>query len=324
MNHDKKRTLLLVRTPLQAWLADKIIEQVGPLSIDLVYFTYHDSTKDRFYFSLLTPRSRRSLYLNVRRRNREAIHHAYIYLMKFFGRGFCGYDQVLLASFDNYLFRMLARRNRHAKLITFDDGTANIYPHSSYHDYTPSRLTWLYDLIFGAGSKEQFKEDINKHYTIYEGFNNIVEGDKLKVLCPWENDVFGWSGGTPVKFFIGQPFDEVVATGGLHEDDLLQLENLVSEQGIDYYLQHPRETRNLNVGGVLVGDAEKISEEVIAELCGGRKAIVYAWFSTVLFNLPDGRVRKVYLSIGDSYQEKVRSEMCKRAGCEVWRVNSAS
>ncbi|WP_373190715.1 glycosyltransferase family 52 [Halomonas sp.] len=321
----RRSTLLLVRTPFQAWLANKVIEHTDPPSIDLVYFTYHDSAKDRYYFALLAKKSRRSIYVNVRRRKRDALHHGYLYFTKFFGRGFNGYQKVLLASFDSYLFRMLARRQKNAEFVTFDDGTANIYPQSSYHCYTPSRLSWLYDFLLRAGSREKFKKDINKHWTIYDKFENIVEGSRLELIHAWEDNGESVADDEePVKFFIGQPFDEVVKAGGFFADDLSRLERLVSKLGIHYYLQHPREIHPLNIGATLIGDGEKIAEELIAELCIGKKAIVYGWFTTVLFNLPSDRVRKIYLSLGETTDEKLRMMMCEKVGCEILRVNSES
>ncbi|PFG53736.1 glycosyl transferase family 52 [Marinobacter sp. LV10R520-4] len=319
---DCKNVLLLVRTPFQAWLANKIIDHIDLSCFDLVYFTYDDSKKDRFYFSLLSSRSRRSAYVNVRGRRRVAIHHAFIYLRSFFGRGYSGYNLVLLASFDVYLFRMLARRQHGADIRTFDDGAANIYPESSYYSDKSSRFTWLYDFLLSAGSKERFKKDIKKHYTIYPLFENIVEKDRVEAIDPWQkNDSSNPSDDKEVIFFIGQPFDEVVSLGLFDRGDLIRLEQFVKSLGVDYYLQHPREMQPLSVGGVLVSDANRIAEELIPELCDGKRPVVYGWFSTVLFNLPTEKVKKIYLSVGKQEHESLRVEMCIKVGCEIQKIS---
>lgn len=66
----------------------------------------------------------------------------------------------------------------------------------------------------------------------------------------------------------------------------------------------------------MVSGANRIAEELIPELCDGKRPIVYSWFSTVFFNFPTEKV-KIYLSVGKQERESLRVEMCIKVGCEI-------
>ena len=89
---------------------------------------------------------------------------------------------------------------------------------------------------------------------------------------------------------------------------------------IDFYLQHPREKKPLEVGGVLIKDSKKIAEQTIFELSDTKRPKIFAWFTTVLFNVNEQHADKVYLSIGNQQEEIERIELCKKVGCEVVRI----
>ena len=313
-------SLFLIRTPFQGWLASKIISQERLSNYDVVYFTHDDSLKDRYYFDLLKKNSRSSKYLVARRVSRQALYHYFIYLKLFFVRWRRDYEKVFLSSFDSYLFRVLARRCKGSKIVTFDDGAANISASSPFYRYSSGRLSGLYNFLLGSGSRESFKKIISYHYTVYPGFNNIVEAGKLKPLkllderFERDNDL----NGERVVFFIGQPFDELVSTGVLGEKGFSKLKSFIKDMRVDYYLQHPRELCPLDANAVVVNESGKVAEELIFDLAGSGIPVVYSSFSTVILNLPSGFAKKVYLSLGSGDDEEERKRLCSSRGCEVY------
>ncbi len=108
-----------------------------------------------------------------------------------------------------------------------------------------------------------------------------------------------------------------MASGAMSDGSLARFTEYVRSMNVDYYIPHPRETQPLNIGGQLIGDAKKIAEETIMELAGQAKPVIYAWFSTVLFNINPSAARKVYISIGDAAGESERIQLCKRVGAEI-------
>ncbi len=317
---NSSKYLVLCRTPLQAFIAKAVINELKIKDYDLIYFTYHDSAKDRHYFDILSRAACRSMYVNVSRKRKEAIQHWIIYMFRFWGKGYKGYRATVLASFDNYLFRMLVSRQRNAKIITIDDGTANITSSSSYFMPKPSRLTWLYDFLSGAGSREDFKRKIDEHYSIYRNCLNIVDKKLVRFIDPWSAVAPDVSHDGCVTFFIGQPFEEVVASGVLSDDDLSLLEKYLSLQKVDYYLQHPRETKPLAIGGRLISESGSIAEELVFELSANKKPVIYGWFTTTLFNVDSRYAVKRYLSVGSHVSESERVCMCEKFGCEIVKI----
>lgn len=316
------RALVLCRSPLQAFIANALLGFLCIKNFDLVYFTYHDGVKDRYYFNSLGLRAGEKCYLSVRRRKKEAIHHWFIYnsLPRCFKAK--SYDRIILASFDSFLFRMLASNNPRACVTTIDDGAANVMSSSSYYRYLPSRGVFLYEKLFRINSISDFKKNIVEHYSIYPNIKNIVDGPRLRFIDPWAGRSRAGAvlGSGAVSFFIGQPFDEVLAARYFDQASLGRFVDYLKSVKIDYYLQHPRETQPIDVGGVLVNDAEKIAEEVVFDMSGGGRPIIYGWFSTVLLNVNAEHADKIYLSIGSSDEELERISMVEQAGCKVVKI----
>ncbi len=311
--------LIMCRTPLQAFIAEKLIEAESVSVFDFVYFTYEDGPRDRYYFKRLSKGARKSIYVCSRYFSKEALNHSFLFYRRLKWCLSKSYDSLILSSIDLFIFRMLVHRNKKAELYTMDDGTANVFSNSSFYNIRRSRMSAAYERFFGAPSISSLKDSIDCHYSIYNNFSNIVEQKRVAYINPWDGiDVKEQKG--EVKIFIGQPFEEMVSKEVLTNNQVLKVGRFLKSCNFDFYLSHPRERDFLNIGATVLSDQDKISEEFIFDISGSRRPKVYSLFSSVILNLSPSVADKFYISVSSDSSESERSSLCERMGCKVVKL----
>ena len=279
---------------------------------DLVYLSRHDTPVDRRYANQLGETARSFHYLHlppVKPDIRGKIQS----LSRFRQLGLPEYREVFLASLNAYAFRKVLAKNRQASVFGFDDGTANIFSGSLYFDTRRYKKSLFYEKLLGLPSVEQVKNRIQSHYSIFPGFENIIEADRLSFVSLFSGkDEPENRTGTAASYFIGQPFSEY-----LDHRDLERLRSALAHAPVDHYLQHPREIHPLLPDTPRLADHDLIAEDAIFQHAAGQRPTLVGGFSTVLFNIPATAADKVmFLSEHDPALE-LRGSLARRAGCEV-------
>jgi hypothetical protein len=309
--------LVLVSTPLQALIAEKLLVQLGSDDYDVVYSAQSDLESHRFYFQKLANNAREASYVAGGRGPTALRFLARRLELRPFFRA--NYDAVHLASIDSQLFRSLLTRHRDASVVSFDDGAANVFSGSRFFA-AKSLGQSAANLILRCQSMQRIRRRIDAHYTLYEDQPNIVDANRLRSLRLWE-DLFQNAPqlrpGESTSFFIGQPFSEAVAGGALDSSALAALGGWLNRSSIDHYLVHPREVEPLPCPHALTTGSVLLAEERIFELAAGRRPRLHGWFSTVLLNIPPSIADKVYLSVGRGAAEEQRIKMMQAAGCSI-------
>lgn len=232
------KALVLVRTPFQGWLAERVLQAEAVATYDLLYFTQDDSSEDRFYYGRLAENARAAKFVFVPRQIRDMLNHIRLAFRAWpfvYGKQ---YNITILASIDSYVLNAVANRPTAGELVTFDDGTANFNHEGVYFRDTSSRGELLYRQIFRASSINMTRARIKRHYTIHPDLKNIVGGDRLFSLAGWgrmASEVK--SSEEPRRFFIGAPFKET-----LDSEQIKLLESKARQIGTDVYVRHPRES----------------------------------------------------------------------------------
>lgn|GEM_PF-1228891 len=305
--------LFLCRTPLQARICLKIMETERPGSSDVLYFTHDDNESDRLYFARLGQYARHAQYLHVPPQRYSILSDVKAYALAdtIFKRS--GYDATFLASIDSIFFRSLIKRQTGSALFTFDDGTSNIIQdwYISYHQDNESGRLRLYNTLAGIESRRQIKNRSSKHYTIYKDFKNICPPEKLVYL-----DVFATTGTHPVNpgtsFFIGQPFHEYLDQG-----KIARLRRFIENRQINFYVPHPRETQTVTRRIPMLKKNGELAETAIMQASPLGKPIIFAGFSTVLFNIPSDLADKYYLHFEGDDSDREMITLVEKAGCKV-------
>lgn len=270
--------LFICMTPLQAVVADKIIsyESLSRDSCALIYIANSDNEINRHYFSKLSSGMSSSEYITSGR-TLKTIHR----LKDLLAGDKC---DAYIASVDDSLVHYALSFVRLGRLTTFDDGTANIMPHSTY--FHGIKRPFIRGLVLSAfhfvhGKKyslESIKSRSDLHYTIYKNTKNAM-GESV-YLNAFDIEPEGKSGGE-ISLFLGGVYNELATNPADHENLKSQVMSFVNSIDNCRYIPHPRcKDYSNNACDKL------ISEEVIMSLLNDFDVVrVYGFGSSAQFNL---------------------------------------
>lgn len=307
--------LVLVSTPFQALVAASVLQAEGVHDYDLVYSARTDVPAHRRYFDKLAANARHAVYAADVQAPTAVLRHALrrARLRRFFKTD---YETVFLANIDSLLFRDLVGRHPRARVVTFDDGAANVFTGSQLHRAaTPAERRAA--TFLRLPTIDALRARIAVHRTVYPGFDNIVEAARVQPVRLFEDAPRMQQG--QVTFFLGQPYEEAVGAGTLDAKGVETLRAWLRDNPVDYYVAHPRESEPL-VAGAHVVRSQDVAEEQVFALAGDARPVLYAWFTSVLLNVPPGQADKVYLCVDDGPAEPERIRLMQRAGCAIRHV----
>ncbi|CAN0586965.1 unnamed protein product [Ectocarpus sp. 12 AP-2014] len=311
--------LLIVRTPFQAWICLKLVDQCRLDSYDLMYITHDDSEEDRRYFERLSARASNFDYIYVKPVCFDVFTHIKLRLRvkRWFNRR--SYKGIYVGSIDALVINSLICKFSGAKVYTFDDGLANLVKDGSYHVDIGGRRLSMYRWMLGASPVSSIKERIVQHYSIYKGFCNIVDSSKVTYLNGWSKvEGLGSLAASDMdvkRYFIGAPFDEVMSI-----DEIKRMIELIRNVKIDGYVMHPREKVALSIGADVVEKKGRIAEEFIIEDSKGFSFELYGHLSSVMINLQDFAERRIVFLPREKFIGAI-GVLAKEAGCEVVVLN---
>lgn len=201
------------------------------------------------------------------------------------------YRNIYMASIDSVYVQFVLSWAGFEEVRTFDDGTANILESSKYYRDEPGIGPKLKSLIWSAfGNRYSKKRIINKssvHFTLYPGFQNLIEN-----LKPVSLNLSGIDSGFEKKkdrilVFVGTVLKDVIQGTG---DQSLLIERIrayyLEQSKYDaVYLPHPRDEFDY-FPEIPKRESTLIAEEVIFEFLNEYEEIDLVGFgSSTQFNL---------------------------------------
>ncbi|EHU3266298.1 glycosyltransferase family 52 [Acinetobacter baumannii] len=277
MREQSNKNLLVCLTPLQMLIASKIVEQ-NPASYDVICLSYNKNEKYDYYFNKLSLVCENSYRFIVYSENKIYRFFDFVrfkfYLLKILKNK---YSKIYLASIDNPFFHLLLSVVKKDQVLTFDDGTANIYQESNYYNHqNKSALQKL--VLKSLGNKYSTKRVIDesiKHFSIYKGYKNIIDNTSyISIISSADLPLFD----KKIKIFLGQPIHNL--KGG----DAEKILSFIKKIGVEYYFPHPRESKRYN--GIDYIDTPLIFEDYILKLLvEGYFVELYTVLSTAALNV---------------------------------------
>lgn len=308
-----RTALLLIRTPLQAWLAEQVIAAEKISKYEILYFTHNDSPEDRHYFAKLASSACGARYFHAPPRRFDVLTHVDLHRQTRPWRRNYGYDLVLLASIDGHVINSISWLQSGSELVTFDDGVGNILPSDRYYVDNVARRVRLYRRCFGATDLKTIKRRIVRHYTLYPQFGNIVDAARVVPLQGWADSESIDAGTRNTRtYFLGQPFQEALSKAQID-----CLARYVRGMQVDAYVRHPREQLPLELGVPFLDKQGQIAEEAVLLDARGHQAHVVGWFSTALLNLSAVVHRSTMLLVSSDPGSARMASIAKQVGCEV-------
>lgn len=293
--------LIICITPLQVLIAKQIIKQHSAPFIGL-YLPYgaHSKSepKHRYYFDQLEQVCEKSAFIELNNKTwgeRFSTLNRIKTTLNTLDIWQKPIKNVYLASIDVLFLQYVISKVKFQQLYTFDDGTANIFPNSSYFQPLPKSLPLqLFKHAVGITypSIPSILAISKKHFTIFPQEKNIIDTTEPVYLFdkvdhqPDEN--------LPVKrLLLGQALDNFI--GETAYRDIVT--KMVSEFAIDTFCPHPRE--NLDFSHLLpVIDSDKIIEDYLSEALQQnphQRFEIYTFISTAVFSLKEFPRTQVFM-----------------------------
>ena len=183
-----------------------------------------------------------------------------VYLLSILAFISCG--KFYLAGITYYPYSIAAKLNPLLKIITFDDGMANIQKDSTNPFFSNKKLDdnlsvrrRLLNFVFPDGPAFFIRKKTMLHYTIYKHFENIVPREKLKYIkIDWESylsdeDVLFLNRfiKSEVSLLIGTVFQETENTRQVERERNF-VKNFQKEflPKLDLIIAHPRDRSNIS------------------------------------------------------------------------------
>lgn len=282
--------LLLIRTPLQARIALEILSRGNIADYELLYFSQHGASADSVAFQSLAGSSRRAIFI------RAPAKAGYVRRTASFARQSRRatrgrrYNLTIFASLDEFVFSSLAVRKK-GRVITFDDGFANLNYSGSFYRESLSRRAETYRFLLGAPRLQELKRNIWVHYTIFPNCENVVERGRLREITIWQPPVSKVLTRRCKKYFVGQPFAKY-----LDRDEVDMVRTIAEGFFPDFYLTHPMEVEPLLPKVPLMETRGLLAEDAILREVSSSAVHVIGGVSTVLFNLAILGIRVTMIS----------------------------
>ncbi|WP_071057842.1 glycosyltransferase family 52 [Pelistega sp. MC2] len=278
------KNLFICATPLQTLIATQIIkeENIDKSLCDIIYLAFNDNTINQKYFLKFAEGTKNSIYISSGRTLSTVLQ-----LRRFlFNQEYNAY----MANIDDTLWHYALSFIKLKKLVTFDDGTANIIPSSSFFvgiKKPPLRGFFLKIAHYLMGNRysiDKIKRQTFKHYSIYPGYTNAVP--KTHYISLFDKPTPATNEKT-INIFLGTVYSEATKS----QRDSLRLQasviKLLEQFTHKYiYIPHPREDISNIHKGIITLKNNLIAEEYILQLTQEYQNInIYGFGSSAQFNL---------------------------------------
>ncbi|MEK5289178.1 glycosyltransferase family 52 [Streptococcus sp. FSL R7-0212] len=290
--------LIICHTPLQMYIAKKIIENHKMEQFHLINYFFSDNTKRKYYFKLLSQSCQISEEIQLHDSKglvKETIRQRFL-------RNRIRYEKVFIASIDSIFVQSILTSIVFNELMTFDDGVANLFKNSLlYENQTPRPLKLLKKVLFISYDLESIKKFSKVHYTIYSG-NNIISNCQKLTLFDYKIDT-KINPDKEISILIGQP---IYKDGSKNKNTF---EQIAKNLKIEYYYPHPRETYIVN--GINYINTDLIFEDYLSSILGKYSKIkLYTIFSSAVLgydNLKNIEVKMLPMKEFEKEQELLHS-----------------
>jgi beta-galactosamide-alpha-2,3-sialyltransferase len=301
----KEVSAFICVTPLQLFIASKIIEVEAITNYVLVNINPHDNIVLRNYYNRLAEGALESNFLIMNSR----ILGNYLKLKQATNK-WKNYKitAIYAASLPNVWVLHIINSYKSAKLYSFDDGSVNLSQLDEYWVVKPLKLTQriAYFLLRGHMGIDLAYPRIIKHYTIYDGHHNIVEKNRRHYLNLFD-----------VPDTLNEKKDNIKVFLGFVPNEA-KYYPAIKWVNPDIYLPHPME--KIRYPDVNYVYTNLIAEHYLLELLQDYNEVeLYACASSVLLNIDSPRIHKYVIDLyeGKFDLQNEYNNFAIKMGCEV-------
>ena len=300
--------LIICITPLQVLIAEQIIRKTQGGFIGL-YLPYGDNPKHQYYYQKLKSLCQKSDYIELKNKTwgeRFATLTTLTTTLKNLGIYQQPIENTYLASLDVLFLQFIISKVKFNHLYTFDDGTANIFPNSTYFNPLPkSTAQKLFKKVVGISYPDipSILAVSKKHYTIFANEKNII--DNLEAIQLFDTIATTHQ---PIrqtkKILLGQGLDNFIGENAYQA----LVKQMIQRFGITNFVPHPRE--KLDFSDLLtVIHSDKIIEDYLVDEIAQHPSThyeIYTFMSTAVFSLKDFPHTDIFLVYNQALMEKFK------------------
>lgn len=316
------RHVLICITPLQVLIAQRIVADFipRPAAVIGLYMPYGDNDKHRHYYAKLRAVCDQAAFVELNNQNwpqRFILLSQIKHTMQDLKLWQQPVASVYLASVDVLFLQFVIAKIKFKHLYTFDDGTANIFPHSSYHQPLPKSFAMQYfKKLLGIRYRDvgAVLGASQAHYTIFPDEKNVITPTIPVTLYPDVPPTPAHplpslpSQQTVKRLLLGQRLDDFIGAAAYRE----LVQTMVTRFAIDGFVPHPRERLDFSALLPVLDNTTIIEDYIIEELHRHPQQVIeiYTFMSTAVFtlkNLPRTQITLVYnralwQRFGEAYQ----------------------
>ncbi|MFW2176553.1 MULTISPECIES: glycosyltransferase family 52 [unclassified Moraxella] len=287
--------LIICITPLQVLIAKRIIEtnQINNSQSAFIglYLPYGDNPKHHHYYQQLAKVCQQSAFIELKNQTwgeRFATLNRLKTTLQQFGIWQQPIEGAYLASLDVLFLQYVISKVKFSKLYTFDDGTANIFPNSTYFNPLPKSLPMrLFKKLVGIRYPDipSILAKTARHYTIFPHEKNLVENIQVIELLTQNSENTAVETNQVKRLILGQAIDNFVGETVYHE----VVDKLIRDYQTEYFCPHPRENLDFS-DKMTVIHSEKIIEDYLSDELTANphcRYELYTFMSTAVFTLRD-------------------------------------
>jgi len=277
-----EKILFICATPLQLLIASQILKKnrYKRNNCHLLYVVHSNNNKHNYYFNKFSNLFFKSILLEYDGNPIKAMHYLRTQGLHRF------YNSIYLATISFRFFQFLLSKTTHQTLNTFDDGTANILPSSTFYvdelGLKRKIKDEIYKLIGNRHPTAYIKEKTVRHYTIYKNTLNIVSSPVFLEL--FDNESMNPSlskKSEHATVFLGSCIDSIIANEK-HRDKLisrLKYFLLNPPHQTLYYLPHPLDEK-MDIPFLEASETHLIAEDFIKNLLTKYEIVLLIGFSS--------------------------------------------
>lgn len=220
------------------------------------------------------------------------------------------FDSVYIAGVDANIVHFILSIIKFDKLITFDDGSANIVKNSVYYEVNKgfknkinSIIYYLYGRRFNLIST---KRSIYRHYTLFPDMDNIYMPTTPLHLFDYNIDSVSQRDEECIVI-LGTICREILKPGERLQLVIELIQNIIdnNKDRPVIFIPHPRGDIN-TLKRVTIDDRALLAEEKIKELIKQYKTVsIYGFCSTTQYNLVHLPMIKNYYFISSSFKKRL-------------------
>lgn len=295
-----EKFLFICATPLQLLIASQILKKnrYKRNNCHLLYVVHSNNNKHNYYFNKFSNLFFKSIFLEYDGNPIKALYYLKAQGIDHF------YNSIYLATISFRFFQFLLSRTTHQTLNTFDDGTANILPSSSFYvdelGFKRKIKDAIYKLIGNRHPTAHIKEKTIRHYSIYKNTLNIISSPVFLELFDNESTNPSPSNKNEhATVFLGSCIDSIIANGKYRDALISRLQYFLlnTPHQTLYYLPHPLGEK-MDIPFLEASETHLIAEDFIKTiLCKHETVLLIGFSSSAQINLSETKgIRNICLT----------------------------